>query len=191
MYAAPSSSLAPPPLLLLPCSSSLAPPPLLLQLSRMLLLLSLLPAPPARTPGDHGSCSCSPFLLLPSSFWPLDFKLLLGFARCQPLAQAALAPFLVGLGADPYPEPASTVSLKRLLLFPLLCLLLLRPTAAPGPPVAKTELVRVVLRWHFCGSEVRLGLLVGLYKMKRQKIAVHACGGANNRREKRKVAYDY
>jgi hypothetical protein len=48
-----------------------------------------------------------------------------------------------------------------------------------------------VLRWHFCGSEVRLGLLVGLYKMKRQKIAVHACGGANNRREKRKVAYDY
>jgi hypothetical protein len=53
---------------------------------------------------------------------------------------------------------------------------------------AKTQHVQVVaLRWHSSGSEVRLGLPVGLQKKKTQKFAVHAGGGADNGGEKRNV----
>jgi hypothetical protein len=43
----------------------------------------------------------------------------------------------------------------------------------------------VLLRWHSSGSEVCLGLPVGLQKKKMHKFAVHAGGGADNGREKR------
>ena len=50
------------------------------------------------------------------------------------------------------------------------------------------ERVRLVaLRWYSTGSEVRLGLLVGLSKNKTQKFTVHAGGGADNDGEKRNV----
>ena len=45
----------------------------------------------------------------------------------------------------------------------------------------------VALRWHASGSEVRLGLPVGLQKQKTQKFAVHAGGSAQNGGEKRNV----
>ena len=41
----------------------------------------------------------------------------------------------------------------------------------------ESERVRLVaLRWHSSGTEVRLGLPVGLQKKKTPKFAVHACG---------------
>jgi hypothetical protein len=43
------------------------------------------------------------------------------------------------------------------------------------------------MRWHSSGSEVRLGLPVGLQEKKMQKNAVHAGGGADNGGEKRNV----
>jgi len=52
----------------------------------------------------------------------------------------------------------------------------------------ETELVRLIaLRWHSCGSAVRLVLQVGLEKKKTQKLAVHAGAGAHDSGEKRNV----
>jgi len=45
----------------------------------------------------------------------------------------------------------------------------------------------VLLRWHSDGGEVRRGLPVGLQKQKTEKLAVHACGGARNRRQESNV----
>ena len=53
---------------------------------------------------------------------------------------------------------------------------------------AKAENVQVVaLRWHSSGSEVRLGLPVGLKKKTTRKFAVHAGGFAHDGCEKRNV----
>ena len=52
----------------------------------------------------------------------------------------------------------------------------------------ETQRVRLVaLRWHASGSEVRLGLPVGLQKKKTQKFAVHADVCAGNCGENRNV----
>ena len=47
--------------------------------------------------------------------------------------------------------------------------------------------IAVLLRWHSDGDEVRRGLPVGLQKQKTEKLAVHACGGARNRRQESNV----
>ena len=52
----------------------------------------------------------------------------------------------------------------------------------------ETERVRLVaLRWHSSGSEMRLGLPVGLQKKNTQKLAVHAGGSGDYGGEKRSV----